>query len=147
MLVNVFYIWNMYIRVPLICFKSYHLPNFDQLTRLSTFTCMFFVWFINMVRILRTWSVEKSQLEIYRFNVSTVFTGEFKMHFGELKKRFIPTAPIHILWYIRNVKGSLEVTKSVFHLKYDVHSCSFYLFQKLSPPNFRSTYSILEGYV
>jgi hypothetical protein len=102
-LLKLFFIWNiMYIRVPLICFKSYHLPNFDQFTRLQTVTCRFFVRFINMVFIFRTWRVEKSQLDIYRFNVSTDFSGDLKMHFGELKYRFLPTAPVHILWYIRN---------------------------------------------
>jgi hypothetical protein len=30
-----------------------------------------------------------------------------------------------------------------FYLKYDLHSCSSFLFQKLSPPKFRSTYSTL----
>jgi hypothetical protein len=91
--------------------------------------------------------VEKSQLEIYRINVSTDFSGVLKMHFGEVKKRFFPTAPIHILWYLRYDLDCLEVTKSVFHLKYDVHSCSSYLFQKLTPPKRRSTYSTLDRYM
>jgi hypothetical protein len=38
----------------------------------------------------------KRLLIIYLFNVSKDFGGVLKMHFGELKMRFIPTAPIHI---------------------------------------------------
>jgi hypothetical protein len=69
-----------------------------------------------MVHILRTLSVEKTLLEIYRFKVSLDFGGELKMHFGELKMRFMPTALIHILWYIRNIFECLGVSKFVFHL-------------------------------
>jgi hypothetical protein len=67
------------------------------------------------------------------------------MHFGELKMRFLPNAPIHIVWYIRYIFDCLEVSKCVFHLKFEIHACSSYLFQKLSPPKFRSTYSSLLG--
>jgi hypothetical protein len=45
-----------------------------------------------MVLILRTQIVEKSQLEISRFSLATDFVDVLKMHFGELKMRFIPTA-------------------------------------------------------
>jgi hypothetical protein len=38
-------------------------------------------------------------MEMYRFNVSTDFGGVLKMHFGELKMRLLPTAPIHIVWH------------------------------------------------
>jgi hypothetical protein len=69
------------------------------------------------------------------------------MHFGELKMRFLPTAPIHIVWYIRNIFDSLDVSKYVFNLKYDLRSCSSYLIQKLSPPKFCSTYSTVVGYM
>jgi hypothetical protein len=58
--------------------------------------------------------VEKSLLEISCLNLSTDFGGVLKMHFGELKMGFLPTAPIHILWYIRNVFDCLEVSKCVF---------------------------------
>jgi hypothetical protein len=58
------------------------------------------------------------------------------MHFGELKMRFLVTAPIELLWYIRNVFECL---------KYELHSCWFYLFQKLSPTKFRANYSSLVG--
>jgi hypothetical protein len=62
------FIWNMiYIRVLLICFRSYQLPNFDQLTRLLSITCRFIDWHINMVLILRTQSVDKCLLEISTF--------------------------------------------------------------------------------
>jgi hypothetical protein len=37
--------------------------------------------------------------------------------------RFLPTTPIHIVWYIRNFFDCLEV----FHLKYDLRSCSSYI--------------------
>jgi hypothetical protein len=46
--------------------------------------------------------VDKILLEMYRLLVSTDFGGVLKMHFGELKKRFLPNAPIHLVWYIRN---------------------------------------------
>jgi hypothetical protein len=51
----------------------------------------------NMVLIFWTCRVEKILQEIYRFKVSTDFDEVLKMHFGELKMRFMPTAPIHIL--------------------------------------------------
>jgi hypothetical protein len=145
MLVNVFFIWNMiHIRVPLICFKSYQ-PYAVQLTRMYSVT--FFFLFINMVIILRTWRVEKSLLEINLFNVWTVFVGVQKMHFFELKMRFLPNAPIHILWYKRNIFDCLDVSKCVFYLKYDLHSCSSDLFQKLSSPVCRATYSSVVEYM
>jgi hypothetical protein len=53
-----------------------------------------------MVLILRTSRAEKSLLEIYRFIVSKDFGCGLKMHFGRLKMRFFPTAPVHIVWYI-----------------------------------------------
>jgi hypothetical protein len=59
------------------------------------------------------------------------------MHFGELKMCFVPTAPIHIVLYLRNFFDCLEVSKCVFHLKYDLGSCSSYMFQKLPPPKLR----------
>jgi hypothetical protein len=43
--------------------------------------------------------------------MSTDFGGELKMHFGELKMRFLPTAPTHSVWYIRYFLVCLEVTK------------------------------------
>jgi hypothetical protein len=58
--------------------------------------------------------VEKSLLEISRFNLSTDFVGLLKMHFGELKMRFFPTAPIHIVCYIQNIFDCLEVSEYVF---------------------------------
>jgi hypothetical protein len=106
---------------------------------------VFFVWYINMILILRTWRVEKSLLEIYRVNVSTDVGGVLKTNFGELKICFLPTAPIQIISYRRNILDYLEVSKHVFHLKYDLHTRSSYLFQKLAPPKFRSTYSNLVG--
>jgi hypothetical protein len=59
--------------------------------------------------------------------------------------RFMLTAPIELVWYIRNVFEFLEVSKSRFHLKYELPSRSSYLIQKLSPPKFRPTYSSLVG--
>jgi hypothetical protein len=59
-----------------------------------------------------------------------------KMLFRELKMRFVLTAPIELVWYIRNIFECLEGSKCLFYLKYELHSCSFYLFQKLSPPKF-----------
>jgi hypothetical protein len=44
--------------------------------------------------ILRTQRIEKSLLEISRFNLLE-FGGVLKMHFDGLKMRFFPTAPIH----------------------------------------------------
>jgi hypothetical protein len=107
--------WNMnYIRVPSICFKSYHHPNFYQITRLKSVTNRSFVWCINMVLILRTQTSVKSLLKISRFNLSKDFSGLLKMHFVELKMGFFPTAPIHIVCYIRNYFYCLEVIKCVF---------------------------------
>jgi hypothetical protein len=63
-----------------------------------------------MFLILRTQIVEKSLLENSRCNLSTYFGGVLKTHFGELKKRFLATAPIHIVWYIRNIYDCLEVS-------------------------------------
>jgi hypothetical protein len=76
--------------------------------------CWFFVWYIIMVLILRTQSVEESLLEISRFNLSTGFGSVIKTYFGELKKRLLTTAPIHIVWYIRIIFDCLEVSKCVF---------------------------------
>jgi hypothetical protein len=56
-----------------------------------------------MVVILSPQTVEKSLLEIYRFNLSTDFGGVQKIHSDELKMRFMPTAPIYRVWYIRNL--------------------------------------------
>jgi hypothetical protein len=103
-----------YIRVPPTCFKRYHHPNFYQLTRLESVTYRLFVWCINMVLKLWTQRVEKSLMEISRFNLSTDFGGVLKTHFGKLKKRFLTTAPIHIVWYIQIIFDCLEVSKCVF---------------------------------
>jgi hypothetical protein len=67
-----------------------------------------------MVLILRPKKLEKSLLEISRFNLSTGYGGILKMHFGELKMRFIPTAPIHVVCYILNDFEGLEFSKCVF---------------------------------
>jgi hypothetical protein len=40
-------------------------------------------------------------MEISGFNLSTNFGGVPKMHFGELKMRFLLTARIHVVWYKR----------------------------------------------
>jgi hypothetical protein len=48
------------------------------------------------------------------------------MHFGELKRRFLPNALIHLGWYMRNIFDGLEGSICVFHLKYDLHSGSSY---------------------
>jgi hypothetical protein len=50
-----------------------------------------------MVLILRPQKLEKSLLKISRFNLSTDFGGVLKTHFGELIKRLLTTATIHIL--------------------------------------------------
>jgi hypothetical protein len=67
-----------------------------------------------MVLILKTQSVEKSLLEISRFNLPTDFGGVLNMHSGELKMRVLPTPPIQIVCYIRNFFDCLEVSKCVF---------------------------------
>jgi hypothetical protein len=78
-----------------------------------------------MVVFLSTQRVEKSLLEIYSFNLTTDIGGVLKMHSGELKMRFLPTAAIHIVWYIVNFLTfyrlvnvfSFEIcSKFVFHL-------------------------------
>jgi ABC-type uncharacterized transport system permease subunit len=69
------------------------------------------------------------------------------MQFCDQKISVLSTAPIHILWYIRNVFDRLKVSKCFFHLKNYLHSCSSDLFQKLTPPIFRSTYSTVFGYM
>jgi hypothetical protein len=79
--------------------------------------------------------------------VSTHFRGVLKMHFGELKMRFMPTSPIHILYYIQNFFDSLEFSECVILLKEYLHSCSCYLFQKLSSLKFRSNSSTIVGYI
>jgi hypothetical protein len=136
-------IWNMiYIRVPIVCFKTYHHTSYIILLDYSR--CV--AWYINMVLILRTQRVEKSLQEISRFNLSTYFGGVLKIHFGEQKMRFLPTAPIHIVRQIRFF-FYIFLFKMRFHLNYYLHSCSSYLFQKLSPPKFLSTYSTVVGYI
>jgi hypothetical protein len=50
--------------------------------------------------------------------VSTDFVSVLKMLFGELKMRFLPTAPIELVWYIRNVFEFWECSICPFHLKY-----------------------------
>jgi hypothetical protein len=109
------FIWYMiYIRVPLICFKGYLPTNFEQLTRMLSFSCRFIVWYINMVFILRNQRVQKSLLEISQVNLSTDFGGVLMMHSGELKMRFLQSVPIHIVWYILNFFHCLDVNKCVF---------------------------------
>jgi hypothetical protein len=54
-----------------------------------------------MVFILRAQKLMKSLLVISRFNMLTEFGGVPKMHFGDLNMLFLPTAPIHIVCYIR----------------------------------------------
>jgi hypothetical protein len=53
-----------------------------------------------MVFLLKAQGVEKSLLEISRFNPSTDIVVVLKMNSGGLEMRFLPTAPIHVLWYI-----------------------------------------------
>jgi hypothetical protein len=48
-----------------------------------------------MFLILRTSGVDKTLLEIYWLFVSTGFCGLQKMHFGDLKMRFLPNGPFH----------------------------------------------------
>jgi hypothetical protein len=67
-----------------------------------------------MALILRTQRLEKTLLEISRFNLSTDFGGVLKMNSGEVKMRFLPTAPILIVWYILIFFECLEVSKCVF---------------------------------
>jgi hypothetical protein len=88
--------------------------NFYKLTRLQSVTYRFFVWYINMVLILTTQRVEKSLLELSRFNMSKDLGVVLKMHSGELKIRFMPTAPIHIISYTQNFFHCLQVSKCVF---------------------------------
>jgi hypothetical protein len=52
---------------------------------------------------------------------------------------------IHLLWLIRDVYECLEGSKCVFHLNYEIHSSTSYLFHKVSPPKLRPTYSSLVG--
>jgi hypothetical protein len=100
-LVNVFFICNMiYNNVPLICFKMYHKKISIKLFDCCRLRLGFFVWCINMVLILRTWSVEKSLLEIYWINVSTDIGGVLNMHFGELKMRIWQT--LQYTWLCTN---------------------------------------------
>jgi hypothetical protein len=56
-----------------------------------------------MVLILLTQRGKKILLEISRINMSTDFCGVPKMLSGELKMRFLPTAPIHIIWNRLNI--------------------------------------------
>jgi hypothetical protein len=108
------FICNMiYFRVPLICFKSYQDPNYYQHTRLYSVTCRIILWCIKLVVILRAQRLEKSLLEISRFNLSTNFVGLHKFHFIE-QKSFWPNEPIHMVWYIRYFSQCLEVSKCVF---------------------------------
>jgi hypothetical protein len=50
-----------------------------------------------MFLILRTRGVDKNLLEIYLLFVSTDFGVVQKNHFGELKIRFLPKAPFHLV--------------------------------------------------
>jgi hypothetical protein len=74
---------------------------------------------IGLLSYILTWflfwgqKLEKSLLEISRFNLSTENGGILKMHFGELKMRLFPTAPIHIVCYIPNDFECLELSKYV----------------------------------
>jgi hypothetical protein len=110
----VFILNIIYIRVPLFVSKAITTQIWINLPYWRRLHEGFFVWYINMVLILRTQCVEKSLLESSRFNLSTDFGGVLKTHFGKLKMRFIPTAPIHIVCYIQNFFDSLQVRKCVF---------------------------------
>jgi hypothetical protein len=92
------FIWNMiYYRCPLVCLKSYHHRNIDQLTVLKLVTYRSFVWYINMVLILRTEKVEKSLLEISRFNLWTDFVCVLKTDFASWKSVF--WKPLQFTYY------------------------------------------------
>jgi hypothetical protein len=51
---------------------------------------------------MKTQRVEKTLLEISRFNLSTDLGSVLTMNSGELKMRFFPTPAIQIVWYILN---------------------------------------------
>jgi hypothetical protein len=110
-----FLIWNMYyIRVPPIVSKTYHHPNFIILLDCSRLHIVVFPDILTWSLFWGPKKVVKSLLDIYRFNLSTDFVGVPKMHFGEVKLRFMPTFPIYIVWYIRIFFDILEVSKCVF---------------------------------
>jgi hypothetical protein len=108
---------------------------------------------ISLLCYILTWpyfedpKLEKSLLEISRLNLSTEYGGILKMHFGELKLLIIPTDTNQIVCYIRNDFECLEVSKLCLHLKYELHSGSSYLLQKLSETKFLPTYSTVVGYI
>jgi hypothetical protein len=56
-----------------------------------------------MFLILKTQILEKIVLEISRFNLLKDFVGVIKMHSGDLKMRFIPTAPNQIVGMYENI--------------------------------------------
>jgi hypothetical protein len=95
------FIWNMiYIRVQLSVSKTISSQISINLLDCSRFH-IGFIWYNNMVLILRNQRLEKILLLISRFSLLTDFGGVLKMHFRELKMRFLQTAPIHIVWFIR----------------------------------------------
>jgi hypothetical protein len=73
------------------------------------------------------------------------------MYFGELKMRFIRTGTIHIIWYIRNFSDCFDVSKCVFHFKYDLQSSSSYLVSKDITTqisiNLLDCYRLYEGFL
>jgi hypothetical protein len=77
MILNVFFIWNMnYIRVLVFFFKSYHHPNFEQLTRVWSVAGRFGVWNTNTAFNYRSWIIEKYLLEKHRLFVSKAMNSK-----------------------------------------------------------------------
>jgi hypothetical protein len=60
----------------------------------------------------------------------------FKMNSGELKMRFLPTAPIHILLYILNIFDYLEVSKRVLIWNIFYICVPLICFKNYQHPNF-----------
>jgi hypothetical protein len=123
------------IKVTLICTTSYEHFNHDKRIPVYSSPVVYGIWNINIVLILRSWRVDKKLPEIYRLFVSTDFVGVLKMLFGELKSFFSNCANWISMVHTKYFWG-LEGSKCLFHLKYELHSWSIYLFQKLSHPKF-----------
>jgi hypothetical protein len=130
------FIWNMFY----ICF-----PLMNQ-----NVTSTKFLWnfspdqlHVGFLSNILTWSLfwrPKIQRKAYwkfpAFNLSTDFCGVLKMHFGELKIRFLPNQPSHMVWFILNVFDCLELSKCVFIFNMIYIRVPLICFQNYQDPNF-----------
>jgi hypothetical protein len=100
-----------------------------------------------MVFILKTQEVEKSPLEISRYNLTTYFAGVLEMHSGQLKFFFFAKRSNSRIMVHTKFFDCLEVSKCVFIINMFYIRVPILLIQKVSAPKPLWTYSTVVGYI